>query len=402
MIIELIISVILGIFIGTITGLLPGIHINLVSAILLSLPLSIISPISAVLFITSLSITHIFIDFIPTIFLACPDEDTSLSILPGHELLLQGNGHEAVVISIIGCLIGTILLIPLIPIFLILLPTIYELLKNIIPLVLIIISLFMLIFEKPKLLRTLFIMILSAALGLSILSFNLNIKEPLLPLLTGLFGSSSLILSISKKQNIPNQDTLSLKQILKENKQNLHKPLLASLISAPICSFLPALGSNQASTISSYIIGDLNKKQFLILIGIVNSLVMSLSFITLYIITKSRTGSAVYINKLLPALSSNHLILIILTIIIVSILIFPITLFLSRLFSQNIYRINYNLLSIAILIFLSLIILYFSGVLGFFVFTISTSLGITCILLNVRRTSLMTCLIAPTILYYIV
>jgi len=402
MIIELIISIILGIIIGTITGLLPGIHINLVSAILLSLHISMVSPISVALFITSLSITHIFIDFIPTIFLACPDEDTSLSILPGHELLLQGNGHEAVVISIIGCLIGTILLIPLIPIFFILLPTTYELLKNIIPLVLIIILLFMLIFEKTKLIKTLVIMILSATLGLSILSFNLNIKEPLLPLLTGLFGSSSLILSISKKQNLPKQETPSLKEILKENKQNLSKPLLASLISAPICSFLPALGSNQASTISSYIIGDLNKKQFLILIGIVNSLVMSLSFLTLYIINKSRTGSAAYINELLPSLSLNNLMLIILTIITVSILVFPITILLSKLFSQKIYKINYNLLSIIILILISLIILYFSGFLGFFVFTISTSLGITCILLNVRRTSLMTCLIAPTIFYYIV
>ncbi len=402
MILELLLTIILGILIGTITGLLPSLHINLVSAILLSLPLSTISPISAVLFITSLSITHIFIDFIPTIFLACPNEDTSLSILPSHELLLQGNGHEAVVISIIGCLIGTILLIPLIPLFLILLPRTYELLKNIMPLILITILLFMLIFEKQKLLKTLFIMILSAALGLSILSFNLNIKESLLPLLTGLFGSSALILPISQKQNLPNQETPSLKQILKENKQNLSKPLLASLISAPICSFLPALGSNQASTISSYIIGDLNKKQFLILIGIVNSLVMSLSFITLYTITKSRTGSAVYINKLLPTLTINHLFLILLTILIVSILVFPITIKISKIFSKHISRINYNLLSIIILIFLSLIILYFSGFLGFFVFIISTSLGMTCILLNVRRTSLMACLIAPTIWYYIV
>ena len=402
MIIELIITLFLGILIGTITGLLPSLHINLFSAILLSLPLSIISPISAVLFITSLSITHIFIDFIPTIFLACPNEDTSLSILPGHELLLQGNGHEAVILSIIGCLIGTILLLPLIPIFLILLSPTYEILKNIMPLILTIILIFMLFLEKNRFLKTLFIMLLSSALGLSILSFNLSIREPLLPLLTGLFGSSSLIFSISKKQNLPNQEILSLKQILKENKQNFSKPILASLISSPLCSFLPALGSNQASIISSYVIGDLNKKQFLILIGIVNSLVMSLSFIILYIINKSRTGSAAYIYKLLPTLTLSNLILIFLTILIVSVMAFIITIKISKIFSKNIPRINYNLLSILTLIFLSIIIFYFSGFLGFLVFITSTSIGITCILLNVRRTTLMACLITPTILYYLI
>ena len=31
-----------------------------------------------------------FIDFIPSIFLGCPDTDTELSILPGHELLKKG------------------------------------------------------------------------------------------------------------------------------------------------------------------------------------------------------------------------------------------------------------------------------------------------------------------------
>jgi putative membrane protein len=404
MFIELAIALLLGTGVGLITGLLPGIHINLVSAILIAISsslLTITSPIILVIFIVSLSITHIFIDFIPTIFLGVPNEDTSLTVLPGHELLLQGKAYEAVILSIIGALIGIFILIPLTPLFILFLPTIYDILKNIMPFILILILFFMLFFEKQKIISTLFIMVLSGLLGISVLTLNLNIKEPLLPLLSGLFGSSSIILSISKSQKIPFQETPHLKQIIKENRPNIKKPIFASLIASPICSFLPALGSGQASTIGSYIFGDLDKKQFLILIGIVNSLVMALSFVTLYAINKSRTGSAVYINKLLPAMTLNSLILITTTVIITSFIAFVISLKTAKFFSKKISKINYNLLSIGILILISAIVMIFSNFLGLLVFMISTFLGISCILLNVKRTTLMACLLIPTILYYL-
>ena len=92
MVLEFILPLLIGIVAGTLTGLAPGIHINLVSAILLfsldkfqSIPL-----ISIVVFIVSMSITHTFIDFIPSIFLGAPEEDNFLSILPGHQLFMEG------------------------------------------------------------------------------------------------------------------------------------------------------------------------------------------------------------------------------------------------------------------------------------------------------------------------
>ncbi len=86
-------SLFLGIITGALTGLTPGIHINLIGVSLVSLSSSVfINPFYLVTFITSLAITHTFIDFIPSIFLGCPDTDTELSILPGHELLKKGHG----------------------------------------------------------------------------------------------------------------------------------------------------------------------------------------------------------------------------------------------------------------------------------------------------------------------
>lgn len=402
-ILGLLVALLLGVTCGTLTGLTPGIHINLVAFFLLAISASLLlffPPIALIVFIVSLSITHIFIDFIPTIFLGAPDEDTSLSILPGHEMLINGQGYEAVILSVLGALIGIILLFPLIPFFLLLLPVIYPYIQRIIPIILILIIIIMIIFEKNKIL-TLIIILLSGFLGYS--SLNLNLKDPLLPLLTGLFGSSSLITSITKKTLLPKQEIIPIKSILKKlNPFSFLKSISASLIASPICSFLPALGSSQASTIGSYVIGELDRKEFLILVGIVNTLVMSLSFITLYSINKSRTGSAVAINKLLPLLSQSNLALITLSIIISAIFAFILSVLIAKYFSKIITKISYTKLSIFILVLLTIITIIFSGIIGLIIYFTSTALGISCILLGIKRTSLMGCLLIPTIIIYLI
>ena len=101
MILELILALIGGLIAGTFTGLIPGIHINLVSAWLLAIIASgffdFVSPIVFVVFICAMTTTHTFIDFIPSIYLGAPDDESYLSVLPGHQLLMDGKGHEATV-----------------------------------------------------------------------------------------------------------------------------------------------------------------------------------------------------------------------------------------------------------------------------------------------------------------
>ncbi|MFA7707397.1 MAG: tripartite tricarboxylate transporter permease [Candidatus Pacearchaeota archaeon] len=399
---ELVFALVLGIFIGTITGLTPGIHINLVATILLSLVTAGyfvgITPIVLVVFIVSLSISHTFIDFIPTIFLGAPDEDSVLAVLPGHELLLQGEGYEAVILTLIGGIVGIFLILFFTPLFILFLPTVYNNAKIIMPFILILACFFLLYFEKNNKLWAVIIFFFAGVLG--IISMNLNLKEPLLPLLTGLFGTSSLITSISKKQTLPAQVVVKLTRV-DISKKSFFKSILASIIASPLCSFLPGVGSGQAAVIGSEITGDLNKKEFLVLLGSINTIVMGLSFVTLYSIQKSRTGSAVAISRLLEILSPDHLIIILTAILISGILTFFLTVYLAKFFSKNISKINYNLLSIIILILITLIVIIFSGIIGILVLIVSTLLGLTCIYAGVRRTHLMGCLLLPTIFYYL-
>src|SRR5881296_1776164 len=107
--IELIIFSLLGIGIGIVTGLIPGLHVNNIIPIILSSSFFVSDPLSLSVLIISISVTQTFIQFIPSIFLGAPEEGTSLSVLPGHRLLFEGNGYEAIKLTVLGGM-GSLLL----------------------------------------------------------------------------------------------------------------------------------------------------------------------------------------------------------------------------------------------------------------------------------------------------
>ncbi|HOF44479.1 MAG TPA: tripartite tricarboxylate transporter permease, partial [Candidatus Pacearchaeota archaeon] len=394
--IEIIIAIILGIVVGIFTGLFPGIHINLVGTFLVTLSSSFSNHsfmIYLVVFISSLAIAHTFIDFIPSIFLGCPDTDTELAVLPGHEMLKQGKGHEAVMRTAYGGLSGVILLVLLFLPLSFLLSKTYPTIQKVIPYILILVCIIMIFSEKNKL-QAFLVMIMTGVLGYLVL--DLNLKEPLLPLLSGLFGSSMLLLSIKQKTKIPKQKTNFKKIKLK----NMMRPLSGAIIASPFCGFLPGLGGGQAAVIGNQI-SRTNEKDFLILLGIVNVFVMGLSFVSLYSISRTRTGAAAAVQSLLGQVTFQSLILIIIVCLISGIISFFLTKKLSILFIKYIEKIDYNKLSKWTILFLSVLILIISGILGLFVFGISTLVGLYCIQLNVKKTQMMGCLLIPTILLYL-
>ena len=397
MLIEIIIALLAGVLIGTFTGLFPGIHINLVGAFLVSISASYlygINIIYLVTFISSMAITHTFMDFIPSIFLGCPDADTGLSILPGHEMLKEGEGYQAIMRTAYGGLVSVFLLVILaFPLSFIVSKT-YPLIQKIIPFILILVCITMILSERKKF-KAATVLLLTGILGLCVL--NLNINESLLPLLSGLFGSSMLLMSINQNTKIPKQNLI----FKKLNFKKLIKPVSGALIASPLCGFLPGLGGGQAAVIGNQI-SKTDGKGFLILLGAVNVLVMGFSFVSLYSISKTRTGAAVAIQSLIGTINSNVLILILCVCLISGILSFFLVKVISIKFLKIMEKINYKKLSIGIIILLSVLILLISGIWGFVIFIISTATGMYCISLNVKKTQMMGCLLIPTIILYLI
>jgi len=188
---------------------------------------------------------------------------------------------------------------------------------------------------------------------------------------------------------------------IKIKKSSFIKAIMASVISSPFCCLLPGLGSGQAAVIGSEVFGDLNRKEFLVLLGAINTIVAGFSFIVFYSVQKTRTGAAVAVSKLLADFSSSTLLIILGVILCSGIISFFLGISLAKIFSKNISKLNYKKLSLSILIFLAFIIFLFSGWLGLLVFLVSTCLGLTTIFLGIKRIHLMGCLLLPVILYYL-
>ncbi len=180
--IQIILATLLGILFGVITGLVPGLHVNTVCTLLLSLSLillNIIEPITLAVFIIAMATTHTFLDTIPAVFLGAPDSSNALSVLPGHKLLLQGKGHEAVMLTIIGSLTALILSIIIIPLTIPFLKLIYPYIKIAIPHILIMSTTYIIMKDKSKF-WSFFSFILAGTFG--ILVFKTKMSNPLFPM----------------------------------------------------------------------------------------------------------------------------------------------------------------------------------------------------------------------------
>ncbi|MDF1558466.1 MAG: tripartite tricarboxylate transporter permease, partial [ANME-2 cluster archaeon] len=126
----LIICIVVGFFLGVFSGLVPGIHTNTFAFIMAAFAPWLLewglSPLCIAATVVSTSLTHTFLNIIPSVFLGAPEADTSLAVLPGHKLLLDGFGAEAVRLSALGSagavLVSLVLLLPLSACFAIMYP----------------------------------------------------------------------------------------------------------------------------------------------------------------------------------------------------------------------------------------------------------------------------------------
>ena len=396
MILEIIIAVLIGILAGIFTGLTPGIHTNLVAVLLLSISpflLQITAPITLVTFIIAMSVTHTFFNAIPAIYLGAPESgDNILSVLPGHRMLLQGKGYEALALTITGGIFALIIGTLITPLIIKVIPSIYNYIQEYIGYILLLTCVF-LIFREKKRFWPLVIFLLSGCFGIATL--NLNIKDPLFPMLSSLFGIAGILISLNDKVKIPKQKITSPKVFTKET----YKAISSGTIVGTFTSMLPGLGPAEAAIIGAQLV-KLKDSGFLILVGALDTLNMVMSFIALYTIEKARNGSVITISKLLPKMTLENLIFFLIIALISGLISSYLCMKTAKKVSGYITKINYQKLSVAIIILIVIMTIFLSGPLGLFVLVIGSFLGMLPPLLGMGRNHLMGCLLIPVILFF--
>jgi len=343
-----------------------------------------------------MAITHTFLDTIPAIFLGAPEADTALSILPGHKLLSEGRGYHAVILTLIGSLFSIILAIIFAPIIAIIINKIYPYLSKIMGHILIVTSIFLISKDSKSKYWAFIIFMLAGVLGIATLNFP-NLENPLFPLLSGMFGTSGLIISLNQKVKIPAQ----IISELKIKKKTISQAVGASFVAGSLCSFMPGLGPSQAAIIGSQLTKKMEREGFLILIGGLNTINIIMSFIALYILDKARNGAIITVSKIMGSFSLSNLILFLGVALVVAGIATFLTINLTKIFSKIMTKVNYTKLCISIIILIFGLTIFLSGKYGLLILTVSTALGIVPPLIGVGRNHLMGCLLLPVILYFI-
>ncbi len=391
--IDSVLHILAGLLLGIISGLTPGLHLNTIAAIASELAPK--NQLDVILLIVAMNTMHIYTDFVPNILLGAPSETNYLSALPGHKLFLRGKGLLAIWHAVIGALLGTLLCIPMIPLFFLFAEQTKGFWWKTIPWVLGG-TLLLLWIEHPTWKTKAWaigVMSLSSALGQMALS---NISNALFPLVTGFFGIPALLFSITQKQE-PIPQEIPAKPLLLQ--RNLFPSFLGALAGS-VVSFFPAIGPSQASVIVASLTRKLSATEYLTLLGSLSASATIFSFVALFAIQKARTGSAVAIQEL-ATLDPQGFLLILTVILICSGISAMATIFLSIQTSRRISNVNPRTTSLCVLGFLAILITALNGATGLFLALCASAIGILCILAKVRRSSCMAFLIVPTIGYYI-
>jgi putative membrane protein len=396
---ELILFIFSGTILGTILGLIPGMHINNVLPILLTFSFF-TNPLNFSVFIVSTAVSQLFISYVPSIFIGAPEEDTALSVLPGHKLLLEGRGYEAVFITVLGGIVSVSISLFLILIFSSFFPYLYKISRPYVHYLLIYVIFAMIVLEKD--LKTsvlsLLIVLLSGLFGTIVLnSTMISNKLVLFPVLSGLFGLSTLLVSVSQNSKIPKQKennkvNLSIK--------NLLKCTFLGSFAGIIVGFLPAIGVSQAAIIMQYIGNMQNPETFLLTLSSINISNEVFSLISLFLVGNPRSGASVAIERILQNINLSDVLILIGSICMTASLSSIFTISISRRITKFLERINYRLLSLLVIIFITSMIFYLTGLNGLLVAFTATSIGFLCNQLGIKRSHCMGVLLVPSIFFF--
>lgn len=362
---ELVIACFLGILIGTMTGMIPGIHVNTAGAILFSCSaflLAFVSPEFLCVLLVAMSIAHALIEFVPSMLLGVPEEGTATSILPGHRMVLEGRAKETIRIVAVGGFGAIIVVILMLPVFAVLLPFLMEISKPFTWILLSVVSVYLihrLTGTFKAFIWSLLLFLLSGLLGWIVFQTPIQSGITMMCMFSGLFGISTILFSLNDNSTIPPQNEdyefdLNLSKF---------KSIFAGGTSGAILGFLPGFGPAQGSIIAQSASGggegddDDDTIGFLLANAGLNTSDCLFSLIAIYLIGNPRSGIAVYMSYLVAELSIYHLIIFIFTSLIAVSISLIVCLKLGDSFSKLMENIDYKRLSIAVIL-LQILILY--------------------------------------------
>jgi len=390
---EILFFLFLGILVGIIFGLLPGVHPNtIVILIPLLASFNLETPL-LLAFIVAVAVTNSIASFLPSILLSVPDSGNELSILPGHRMLLDGYGYQAVKLTVVGSIGAVILCAAAFPLLVVIVPFLFDSLSNYIYLLLIIIAAIMVFSEQGK--KKLIALALFFASGIiGIISSRIPIDNTLtlFPIFSGFFGISMILLQIRNRVEIPEQH----QKEMYVSKGLINSSVISGSIAGVFSGLLPGVGASEIASLASV---DRNKHAFLVRIGAITTANIVLSILGLWLIGKSRSGMAVVIEQLASIGLEEAIMILIITLISGGVAAVC-TLAMAKKSLLLVKNLSYQILAIIVLLFVTMLTYMFAGLYGTLLLVVCSAIGVLTNVVNVKRGVLMGVLMLPTIVFY--
>lgn len=386
----MLIEIALGVLAGCFTGLIPGVHVNLVATLAVAAGLQQ----QATPFIVSLAVTHSIINVIPAILLGAPESSNALGVLPGHRYLLQGNGLMAIKLTVIGSYFGLLIAILLIPLWWQII-NLYTHLTAVMGYLLLLISAYM-IYRDNKSGWALIVYSLSAIIGYILLNKPI-VKQPLFALFSGLYGTATLIYSLTQTSTLPPQkDSKEIKLRTTDTIQ----ALAAGNFSGFLTSMLPGLGSAQAAIIGMNLTRKIGDHGFLIMIGTIDTVNFTLSLLTWLALDRARNGAVVAMSQVATA-STELITTLFVTALIAASIAAPLCITISRKVLHVLNKISYQHVCISVIVLITVLVGILTGMRGLLVLITATAIGLIPAITRCGRAHAMGCLLFPVALYFL-
>ncbi len=421
--------VLLGTGTGAVTGLAPGLHVNNVAAVVLATRASWVAfllspwagadPITLGLllscYLLATAVSHGIFDFVPSVFLGAPTEETALTILPGHRMLLDGEGVRAVSLAVRGAVLGTALAaLVLIPLRALLGSPVglAEAFRPWSPWFLAGMVVALALSEARfgrrrvrRVLRAVWVQVLAGLLGLAVLrgASGIDSNAALFPLFSGLFGIPTLVLSLKTRPNeLPEQRSGPLPPL---TRSEAGQALRGSLAGAAV-SWLPGLSGGAAATLAA--MGTSRKMPpsgFMVILGAVTTSTAILSVSVLFMIGRARSGVAAAVQDLLGGVGSwpsplslpSAVLWLVVASLLAAVLAAPLAVRVAGFLAPRLVRWDPRRLSAATLVGLGALILLATGPMGVGVALLAALVGAVPVRVGVRRIQLMAALLVPVL-----
>lgn len=387
-----------GCVFGVVSGLVPGLHANNMAFLLAAIAPSVPGPPPLVgAAMLAAGVVHTFLDIAPMLALGVPDPAMAVSALPGHRLVLEGRGGEALRLSALGSGLAVVLSVPLaVPLTAVMVAADPFISANR-SVVLGAIVLALLGTESSARRIGGGALAFAASAGLGLVALDLPTNPPLAvgsvltPLFTGLFGAPVLI-DAMEGNGIPEQHGASI---------TLSRRTTGGLggvgtLCGAVVGYIPGVSSAIAATLALVTVpGRYGGRGFVVATSAVNTANTIFALFALVALGAPRTGVLVALER---ANVPIDLPLLLATVVIAAVAGFSAVLVLGDVYLRVVGAIDYTALSVCVLGLLCSVSYLFTGPIGIGIFAASTVVGLLPAWLGVQRAHLMGVLLGPLIL----